>query len=193
MTTKLVQKHLLKGLQEIEIGDEAVFVRIKTPTKEENLEVVLTVLNPEPEINGSYLEFKSRVNGEALVSLFKNKPNKNEFNAFVDELKRRALADYNAFIGLRPATLETDDEGKQFDVGQIDASIEQLRQHVQDPAIDPVIAVLTRMKEEPTNASLISELSVELSKLGFFQGAVLTYAPYIGGILSDDPFVSTKD
>ena len=71
MTTKLIQKHLLKGTQEFEIIDDTVVVRSKPPLKkEESLTVMLTVLNTEPVISKSLLEFTSRVNNEPLLSLF---------------------------------------------------------------------------------------------------------------------------
>mgnify|MGYP001550140873 CR=1 FL=1 len=67
METKLLQKHIFKGTQEFEIVDDVVNVRMKPRLrKEETLTVMLTVLNPEPLINKSLLEFTSRVNNEPL-------------------------------------------------------------------------------------------------------------------------------
>ena len=60
MTMKLIQKRFLKGTREFEILDEdAVYVRIKGLLKEEKLTVSLSMLNPEPVVNGSELEFYS--------------------------------------------------------------------------------------------------------------------------------------
>jgi len=98
---KLVQKHLLKGTQEFELLDDEVRVRIKTPFKEKVLSVPLAILNPEPEINDSRLDFHSRVKCGPLLSLYLNKPNVEEFNAFVEAVKERALKEYNAFAGLQ--------------------------------------------------------------------------------------------
>lgn len=101
MTEKFVQKSWFRGTREFEIVDDEVRVRIKTPFREEKFSVVLAIINPEPVINGSCLEFHSRVRCSDLLSLYINKPNKAEFNAFVETIKERALAEYRAFAGLK--------------------------------------------------------------------------------------------
>jgi len=98
---KLIQKHLLKGTQEFELRDDDVLVRIKTPFKQKELSVPLAVLNPEPVINNGMLDFHSRVKCGPMFSLYLNKPNPDEFNAFVDAVKEKALKEYNAFAGLQ--------------------------------------------------------------------------------------------
>ena len=98
---KLVQKDLIKGTQEFEIRDEEVLVRIRSPFKEKEKGVTLAILNPEPVINGSRLEFHSRVKCGPLLSLYLNKPNKAEFNAFVEAVKEKALKEFNAFAGIK--------------------------------------------------------------------------------------------
>ena len=98
---KLVQKSLLKGTQEFELLDDEVLVRIKTPFKEKKISVTLAILNPEPVINGSRLDFHSRVKCGPLMSLYLNKPNREEFNAFVDAVKEKALKEFNAFAGIK--------------------------------------------------------------------------------------------
>ena len=97
---KLIQKNLLKGTQEFEILDDEVRVRIKAPFKSKELSVPLAILNPQPEIKGSYLHFHSRVKCGPLLSLYLNKPNAEDFNAFVDAVKEKALKEFNAFSGL---------------------------------------------------------------------------------------------
>jgi hypothetical protein len=98
---KLIQKNLLKGTQEFELVDGAVNVIKKTPFKEDKLTVVLEILNPEPVINGSCLEFHSRVKCGPLLSLYLDNPNAEEFNAFVEAVKQQAEKEYNAFIGVK--------------------------------------------------------------------------------------------
>ncbi len=98
---KLIQKHLIKGTREFELVDDAVNVRIKTPFKEKKISVSLVILNPEPVINQSMLEFHSRVKCGPLLSLYLNKPNAEEFNAFVEAVKDKALKEYNAFAGIK--------------------------------------------------------------------------------------------
>ncbi len=97
---KLIQKHLIKGTQELELLDDEVRVRIKGLFKSKELSVPLAILNPEPEINGGRLNFHSRVKCGPLLSLYLNEPNTTEFNAFVDAVKEKALKEFNAFAGI---------------------------------------------------------------------------------------------
>jgi hypothetical protein len=99
---KLVQKHLLKGTQEFELRDDEVRVRIKAPFKEaKERTVTLAILNPEPVVNGSRLEFHSRVKCGPLLSLYLDKPNTEAVNAFADAVRQRALEEFNSFAGIR--------------------------------------------------------------------------------------------
>ena len=100
ITMKLIQKNLLKGTQEFELLDDEVRVRIKAPFKSKELSVPLAILNPEPEVTGSQLHFHSRVKCGPLLSLYINKPNEKEFNAFVDAVKEKALKEFNVFAGM---------------------------------------------------------------------------------------------
>ena len=97
---KLIQKHLVKGTQEFELLDDEVLVRIRAPFKHKELSVPLAILNPEPEINGSMLEFHSRVKCGPLLTLYRNKPSPDEFNAFVDAIKEKAQKEFNDFAGI---------------------------------------------------------------------------------------------
>lgn len=97
---KLIQNNLLKGTQEFELLDEEVLVRIKTPFKSKALSVPLAILNPEPQTEGSYLHFHSRVKCGPFLSLCLNKPNAKEFKTFVDAVKEKALMEFNTFSGI---------------------------------------------------------------------------------------------
>lgn len=206
---KLVQRHLLKGTREFEIVDDAVNVRIKTPLKEEKFTVVLPILNPEPVVNKPYLEFHSRVKCGPLLSLFLNKPNAEEFNTFVNQLKQRALEEYNAFAGLKatfrpeglaanvyeePPDFEESEKDrsrnnmKPVNATNIDNAILMLEQHLDTEEIKPLLSALEALKAEPENESCFGQLVNAFDDLGSRQGAVLTYAPYISILLSDDPF-----
>lgn len=206
---KLVQKHFLKGSREFEIADDVVNVRFKTPFKEEKLTVMLTILNPEPVVNRPFLEFHSRVKCGPLLSLFLNKPNAAEFDAFVNKLKQRALEEYNAFAGLKTATqpeglaanvYEEPPEFKELEKGlprnnakpvnvaSIGDSIRMLEQHLDTEEIKPLLSALEALKAEPENESYFRQLVNAFDDLGPRQGAVLTYAPYVSILLSDDPF-----
>jgi hypothetical protein len=98
---KLVQKQLFRGSQEFELVDNEIHVRIKTPLKEKRLTVPLEILNPEPVVNNSRLEFHSRVKCGPLLSLYIDKPNPREFKAFVEAVKEKALREFNAFAGIK--------------------------------------------------------------------------------------------
>lgn len=206
---KLVQKHFLKGTSEYEIADDVVNVRLKTPFKEEKLTVMLTILNPEPVLNEPFLEFHSRVKCGPLLSLTLNKPNAAEFDAFVNELKQRAVEEYNAFAGLKTATqpeglaanvyeeppeFEELEKGrprnnaKPVNVASIVDSIRMLELHLDTEEIKPLLSALEALKVEPENESYFSQLVNAFDDLGARQGAVLTYAPYVSILLSDDPF-----
>lgn len=206
---KLVQKQFLKGSREFELTDDIVNFRSKTPLKEEKLTIDLSILNPEPVVNEPFLEFHSRVKCGPLLSLLIDKPNSQEFNAFVDELKRRARQAYNAFAGLKTGSLPQGMEANVFEeppefdeseqvrietrikpvrVPDIDISIQMLKQHVDIDEIEPLLSALEALKTEPENESYFAQLVKAFGDLGPQQGAVLTYAPYISILLSDDPF-----
>lgn len=208
MTTRLVQKQLLKGSQTFEIIEEAVEVRIKPPLKEaESLSVVLRAINPEPVIDSTHLHFNSRVNGEPLLSLWLAKPNAEVFNAFVSTLKQRAQAEYEEFTGLgatkRAAGLAGNvyEEPPEFDgdevvsaakSGMVDpdklgSSIEMLKQYLEDDSLQPLLSALAALQAEPQSARRFGQVADEFNALGIQQGAVLTYAPYLSVMLYDDP------
>ncbi|OOZ76175.1 hypothetical protein BOW50_10320 [Solemya velum gill symbiont] len=208
MVTKLVQKHPLKGTQTIEIIDDTVNVQIKLPfKKEESLTVMLTVLNQEPVISKSRLEFTSRVNNEALLSLFLAKPNAKEFNAFVALLKQKIQEEFSAFAGLKtgtssglegnvfeePPTFDEPDtartaKNKEITAEGVEEAINMLREHLGGEEIGPFLTALESLKSNPQSDESLSQVLNEFHALGSTQGAILTYAPYIATLLSDDPF-----
>lgn len=209
MTAKLIQKHLFKGTREFEIVDDHVEVRIKTPLKkQETLTVMLTVLNPEPMIRRSSLDFNSRVNGEALISLFMENPNVEEFNAFVSTLKQRAEDEYSAFAGLKSAgqggalMANVHEEPPEFDdseveisqlmsnvhIDRLDETIEMLEKYLDAGDIGELLEALKGLRAEPQSETRMKQLISVFHDLGARQGAVLTYAPYISILLADDPF-----
>ena len=208
MSTKLIQKKFLKGTREFEIVDDQVKIRIKSGPKEENLSVMLAVLEPEPVITRSHLEFVSRVNGEPLVSLLLSRPNVSEFNAFVSTLKQRAQAEYSAFSGISVQADHTlgnsDEEPPEFDevspadiskskiinVDGVENSIQMLKTYVDNEEVQPLISALESLQQAPQDHSKLVAVATIFDELGSSQGAVLTYAPYIGLMLSDDPFGS---
>ena len=204
---KLVQRKFLKGSMEFEIVDDTVKVRIKSPFKEETNTVMLAILNPEPVVNKPLLEFHSRVKCGPLLSLMIDKPNAEAFNAFVDELKRRARQEYNAFAGLKagsmpeglaanvyeeppdfdePATNRAVIKVKPVNVASIETAIQMLQRHLDAEEINALLTALEALKAEPENELCFDQLIKTFDDLGPRQGAVLTYAPYVGVLLSEN-------
>lgn len=210
MTTKLTQKHLIKGTKELELIEDYVNIRTKAPFKDEEIHtVMLTVLNPEPIIGKSSLVFSSRVNGCPLITLQLGKPNTEDFNAFVSELKQRALEEFSAFAGLRPPSFssaaassikeeppeieESAEErivkGKKIiDAARVESAIEMLSTHMDAQDIAPFISALEALKQDSNNQDRLVQVLHAFNDLGPRQGPVLAYAPYVSILLSDDPF-----
>ncbi|MGI9227353.1 MAG: hypothetical protein ACR2PU_01040 [Gammaproteobacteria bacterium] len=102
MTLKLIQKHILYGRREFELRDNFVKVKINSLIDEnKDFEVELAMINPEPIISKSRMEFHSRVKCRPLLSLYLNKPNVKDFNAFVDAVKTKAKNEFDAFAGIK--------------------------------------------------------------------------------------------
>jgi hypothetical protein len=76
---------------------------------------------------------------------------------------------------------------KEIDAAGIRASIEQLQEHFRTEDVASLVAVLEAMKRNPQDSALMDQLSKAFNDLSIMQGAVLTYAPYLAVILSDDP------
>jgi hypothetical protein len=208
MATTLIQKQLFKGAHEYEIVGDQLNVRIKTPFKDETHSILLSLLNPEPVINRSRLEFVSRVDGKPLVSLMLAKPNTLAFNDFINTLKQRALTEHNASPEFKPIDIreglaanvyeeppefdETDDAIRRVkqdvNVEEVDTAIRMLQTYL-DPALTKeLITALEALRAAPKNEANLNKVESVFSEMGINQGAVLTYAPYIAYLLSDDPF-----
>jgi len=203
---KLVQKQFLKGRREFELGDDVISFRIKTALKEEKLTVDLSILNPEPVENKPFLEFHSRVKCGPLFALLIDKPNAREFNAFVDALKQRARHEYNSFAGFSSGTAPDRLPGNVYEEPpefgepgenrtrtrvipvRVDETIEMLKQHLDGDDIEAVVTALEVLKAAPEDEASFEQLLKAFDDLGPRQGAVLTYAPYVSLLLSDDPF-----
>ena len=75
---------------------------------------------------------------------------------------------------------------QEVDSVRIAESVELLKQFIEDPAIEPLIAALEALKHEPGNAALLNALSETFATMNVMQGAVLIYAPYIGTIVTNN-------
>lgn len=210
MTTKLVQKSLLEGSREFEIiDDETLSVRIKRLLKEEKLTVSLSMLNPEPVQNGSELEFYSDYKGRPVLSLILNKPNAEEFNAFIDTLKKKITGEDDKAASVdddsvdekvsealarnvyeEPPLFEdrtdTPDLTSVLPVNaeRVADDITMLKTYLDEEDIKPLLDSLQTLKAEPENEAAFREVLDAYNVLGIKQGAVLTYAPYLKVLLS---------
>ena len=102
MTLKLIQRHILYGKQEFELGEDSINVKIKSLLRgNKELDITLAIINPDPVITKSRLDFHSRVKCRPLISLYLNKPNPKEFNTFVNALISKAKKEFNDFAGLQ--------------------------------------------------------------------------------------------
>lgn len=77
---------------------------------------------------------------------------------------------------------------QEIDIDKVDISIKLLNEYIKDVSVEPVISVLEAIKKEPNNETLLKQLKEALDNLGIFKGAVLTYAPYVSILVSNDLF-----
>lgn len=209
MSMKLTQKRFLKGTREFEIIDDAIHVRIKTPFNKEKLTVSLSMLNPNPVVNQACLEFHGRDTNEPLLSLFLNQPNPEEFDGFVEALKRRVLEEYSVAAGVKAASHSGEFDGNHHheppefeeshdirlrvkvqavDAERIEHAIRMLETYLDADDIKPLLSALEALKAEPRNESCLVQVATAFNDLKGMQGAVLTYAPYLSILFSDNPF-----
>lgn len=75
-----------------------------------------------------------------------------------------------------------------FNNVDIENAIRMLKQYTNEASIEPLIAALETLNEDPHNESLISELTVIWRNLGIYRGTVLTYVPNFYTLIPDDIF-----
>jgi hypothetical protein len=170
--------------------------------------VSLLIIDSEPVTEEPYLHFLDSVRRDPVLTLYLNRPNPSEFNAFVDELKQRVMAK-NAFRGQTTAGVRSPLGGNSYDeppddmepqrirvariqtninVERLDGDIQMLRQYVNEPEVEPLITALEALKSDPQSEANQMRVVEVFNGLGLWQGSVLTYAPYVGILLSDDVF-----
>ena len=204
MTMKLIQKCFLKGFREFEIVDDVVFVRVKSLFKEEKLAVDLSTLDPEPVINGPELAFFSLYKGRPVISLLLNKPNTEEFDSFIDTLKKKIGGEDNSFVITGAVSSEAarsealarnvheeppafpESNNTQEKTGfepvnteRLDEDITMLKTYLIEDRFKPLIGSLESLRAEPQNEVAFHKIRGIFDDLGIYQGAVLTYAPYL--------------
>ena len=177
MIETLVQKHPLKGTREFKLVGDEIQYTIQSPLKKESLSVVLYVLDTEPVITGSTLAFVSQVNREPLVELFLDRPDKETFDRFVRTVRQRISEEDFSRLRVR-------DKGVAVDEERVSESIEMLQTYVNPLEIDTLLSALEKLKANPDDVECLANLADAFNELGFVQGQVITYAPYINFLLS---------
>ena len=71
---------------------------------------------------------------------------------------------------------------------KIEEAIEMLKLYAEVDTIQPFLSALEALKDDPHNESLLTQLYDAFKSLGIYQGTVLTYAPSIYHLLSQNPF-----
>lgn len=206
---KLVQKSFLKGNREFEIVDDTIFVRIKSLLKEEKLTIDLSILDPEPSINASEMQFYNPHKGYVVFSLLLNKPNAQEFNRFVDTLKQTIKGEGDSIDSMATVSSETArsalarnvyeeppafDEpadgrakisGRPVNADRLADDIEMLSAYLNKDDLKPLLDALEVLRAEPESEKAFQKMLATFDELGINQGAVLTYAPYLKVLLSE--------
>ena len=177
MIARLVQKHPIKGTREFKLEGDELHYTIQSPFKNKSLSVILFVLDPEPVISGSMIAFVSRVNREPLVELFLDKPDKATFDQFVSTLRQRISEEDIGRLRVR-------DKGVAVDVDLVRESIEMLKTYVNPDDIDNLLSALVVLEAKPDDVECQVQVADAFNELGFVQGQVITYAPYISFLLS---------
>ena len=75
-----------------------------------------------------------------------------------------------------------------IDVVDIDNAIQMLNKYANEDSLKPLISILEALKQDPTNESLLAQLTATWRNLGVYQGTVLTYVPYFYTLIPDDIF-----
>ncbi|MCF6190239.1 MAG: hypothetical protein L3J51_07165 [Cocleimonas sp.] len=177
MTSKLVQKHPIKGSREFRLAEDEIQYTIKSPFKTDSLSVLYDVLNSEPVISGSTLSFISNVNKEPLVEMFLNKPDKKTFDQFVKSLQQKIIEnDFGRF--------RVGDKGIDVDIVRLDESIEMLQKSVDPTEIELLLAALIELKTKPSDIKCQNNVAEAFNDLGFAQSQVIIHAPYINFMFS---------
>lgn len=175
---RLSQRHLFKGQREFELHGDELQIHIDMPFLKKDFTVVLAILDPEPVIKGSTLAFVSAVNREPLVELFIDEPDKDTFDAFVEKIRQGVIAeDYG-----KPKVFS----GKQVDTDRLQLTLDMLRRYIDADDIQPYLDALETLKANPQDSDSFRGMLDAFNDLGPMQGAVLSYAPYIVSLMSDD-------
>ena len=177
MTTRIIQNHPERGSRQFELVDDAIEYCVTSPFGDEELTVVLSVLSPEPVVDGSMMYFLSEVNKEALIKLFVDLPDAETFDEFVRTLKQRIKEeDFGK--------LSADNRKSAITQEQVDTTVRMLETYVDPASIDDLLSTLRSLSEAPSDHERLDRVVEAFNGLGVQQGAVLSYAPFFNTLLS---------
>lgn len=177
MTSKIIQNDPDRGFREFELVDDAIEYRISNQFADEELSVVLSVLAPEPVVDGSMMYFVSEVNREALIKLFVDLPDAQTFAKFVSTVQQRIREE--SFGSLDAANRES-----EITREQVDTTIRMLETYLDPTSIEELLKAMRRLSEVPDNRECLAKVVDAFNSLGVQQGAVLTYAPFFNSLIS---------
>ncbi|MBD3671617.1 MAG: hypothetical protein HUJ29_12680 [Gammaproteobacteria bacterium] len=209
MTTRLVQKPLFKGTREFEIIEDSLTVHQKSLLSSEKLTIGLSAIHPDPDVQGEELLFYGRGKSEPLFRLYMNQPNNQSFTDFVEILRREVLeaSAHSLPIGNRddvsalpeapgwnvyeepPAfadeeAAEDKVEFQPVNPERLQGDIVMLNTYLDDNEIQPLLHAIEALIAQPDEEAALQRVADAYNDLGPYQGAVLTYAPYLKVILS---------
>ena len=179
MTSTLVQKHPIKGSREFRLVDDEIQYTIQSPFKTVSLSVILYILEAEPVSSGSTLSFISKVNKEPLVEFFLNKPDKETFEKFVENIRLKIIENDFGRFSVR-------DKAIDVDIVSLNESIEMLQKYVDPTEIELFLSVLIELQTKPDDVKCQNKVAEVFNELGFAQTQVITYAPYINFLFSSN-------
>ena len=177
MINRIVQIHPDRGTREFELVDDAIEYRISSPFGNEELSVVLSVLSPEPIIDGSMMYFISEVNREALIKLFVDLPDAATFAEFVSTVKERIREeDFGK--------LSADNRKSTITKEQVDTTIHMLESNIDTTTINELLQNLRSLSEAPADHERLNQVVNAFNNLGMQQGPVLAYTSFFNTLLS---------
>ncbi len=137
---------------------------------------MLSVLSPEPVVEGAMMYFVSEVNREALIKLFVDLPDAETFAEFVRFLKQRIKEeDFGQLAAEHRTSAITKD--------QVDTTIRMLETYVDPESIEELLLTLRSLSDAPGDHDRLSRVAEVFNGLGVQQGPVLTYAPFFNTLL----------
>lgn len=77
---------------------------------------------------------------------------------------------------------------QNLNVEYIDHALQMLTTYAREENLDPLIAILEKLKQDIGNEALLTELTRIWRNLGIYQGTVLTYVPFFYTLIPDDIF-----